>query len=76
MKFSAPDFPARRLPSTSLRLAALVSGLTTASPLFAHPGHGLGPLGHDTQHALWNFAGMVLIGAALLIARYLEKNRK
>ena len=32
----------------------------------AHPGHGLGPVGHDLQHAAWNFLGMVMLAALML----------
>ncbi len=33
----------------------------------AHPGHGLGPVGHDLQHAAWNFLGMVMLAALILV---------
>lgn len=76
MRFCVPHFLSRRLPSMLLHVAAAAVGVTAASPSLAHPGHGLGSLGHDTQHALWNFVGFVLIGATLLVVRHLEKNEK
>jgi len=33
---------------------------------YAHPGHGLGPIGHDLQHMAWNFLGMAVLAAVLL----------
>lgn len=76
MRTFIPHLSFHRLPSTLLRVAAAAAGITATSPSLAHPGHGLGSLGHDTQHALWNFVGFVLIGATLLIVRHLEKNEK
>lgn len=41
----------------------------------AHPGHGLGPVGHDLQHALWNFTGMAILATLILLAAKLPVAR-
>jgi hypothetical protein len=38
-----------------------------ASAAFAHEGHGVaGSVGHDLQHQLWNFAGLIVLGVLVL----------
>jgi hypothetical protein len=62
-------------------LLALGVTLLFTGVAFAHEGHGqVGTVAHDLQHHLWNFAGLVLLGAALLggeqIAALVSKKRK
>lgn len=41
--------------------------LLLASSALAHEGHGaVGSAGHDLQHQLWNFAGLILLSALVL----------
>lgn len=56
--------------------------LLCASATLAHEGHGVvGSMGHDLQHQLWNFAGLILLGAVVLggehiVALVRSRNRK
>lgn len=59
---------------TSPTLAVLSAALPTT--LFAHAGHGLGTLGHGFDHALWNFAGLVVVSAAALLAQRYGSRKK
>lgn len=45
----------------------LLTTLLSSSLVAAHPGHGLGSLGHGLQHALWNFLGLAVLAAVLLL---------
>ncbi len=48
-------------------LLTLGTTLLLASTTVAHEGHGpVGSIGHDLQHQLWTFAGMILLGAVVL----------
>ncbi|MES2623845.1 MAG: hypothetical protein V4628_01080 [Pseudomonadota bacterium] len=53
---------------------ALLSLATTVAT--AHPGHGLGSIGHDLQHQLWTFGALVVVGAVCMwgISRNSDSN--
>ena len=51
----------------SLQQQVLLAMLLVPPAVMAHPGHGLGSLGHGLQHALWNFAGLAVITALFLL---------
>jgi hypothetical protein len=49
------------------QLLTLGTTLLVASTTLAHEGHGpVGSIGHDLQHQLWTFAGMILLGVVVL----------
>ena len=48
--------------------SALLFGFVAATAS-AHPGHGLGELGHDLQHQLWTFGALVVVGAVCMLVR-------
>lgn len=53
--------------------------LTTLLPSFAlaHPGHGLGSLGHGLQHGLWNFLALAVLAALMLLGdQLLARHRR
>lgn len=52
-------------------LLPLLAPLIPASAI-AHPGHGLGSLGHGLDHALWNFAGVVAVCVVVFLLRNVE----
>lgn len=48
-------------------LAGACALLVLATTALAHDGHGIvGSTGHDLQHQLWNFAGLILLGVLAL----------
>jgi len=51
----------------------LALAATTAA---AHPGHGLGTLGHDLQHQLWTFGALVVVGAVCMLVQDRNKEQK
>jgi hypothetical protein len=52
-------------------LPAVAAPLLLASAALAHEGHGVvGSVGHDLQHQLWNFAGLILLGVLVLGGEY------
>jgi hypothetical protein len=59
--------------SSLLSLAFILFTALLSLSANAHPGHGFGELGHDAQHALWNFLGMVVICA--VVVSIASKNR-
>ena len=61
----------------SLRsLSACCTLLLISSATLAHPGHGIGQLGHALDHVLWNFLGFAAGGAALLLIARLPDSIK
>ncbi len=47
-----------------ITLTALAS-----TSVMAHPGHGLGTLGHDLQHQLWIFGALVVVGVVCMLGQ-------
>ena len=52
----------KKLFYTSSGLLLSLSAATAA----AHPGHGLGTLGHDLQHQLWTFGALIVMSAVCM----------
>jgi hypothetical protein len=51
-------------------IPAFALAATTAT---AHPGHGLGAVGHDVQHQLWIFGALVVAGAVCMLVQNWNK---
>jgi hypothetical protein len=47
-----------------------------AATAVAHPGHGLGSIGHDLQHQLWIFGALVVVGSVCLLVQDRHKGQK
>jgi hypothetical protein len=58
---------------TLLTSSALLLGSSLA---LAHPGHGLGSLGHALDHAIWNFLGVAAGAAALMLVARLPASAR
>jgi hypothetical protein len=65
----------KRLLTPLRSLVALVFTALTPLSVSAHPGHGFGTVGHDAQHALWNFLGMVVVSAVVLVINKIGQKR-
>jgi hypothetical protein len=63
-----------------MKLLRYLAPLLCASTALAHEGHGaVGSMGHDLQHQLWNFAGLIVLGVFVLGGEHiaaLVRNRK
>jgi hypothetical protein len=62
----------KKLLHTSSALAYAMAATTA----FAHPGHGLGSIGHDLQHQLWIFSALVVVGAVCMLVQDRNKQQK
>ena len=62
----------KNLHPTSSGLALALTTTTAA----AHPGHGLGAIGHDLQHQLWIFGALVAAGAVCMLVQNRNKEQK
>lgn len=62
----------KKLLHTSSALLLALAATTAA----AHPGHGLGTLGHDLQHQLWIFGALVVVGAVCMLVQGWNPDQK
>ncbi len=56
-----------------LHISSALAFALAATTAAAHPGHGLGSIGHDLQHQLWLFGAMVVVGAVCMLVQ--DRNR-
>jgi hypothetical protein len=61
----------RIIQTGSTLLLTLVATIT-----MAHPGHGLGTVGHDLQHQLWIFGALIVVGAICMLAQGRNSDRQ
>lgn len=59
-----------------LQKSAALAFALAATTAVAHPGHGLGSIGHDLQHQLWIFGALVVTGAVCMLVQDRNKEQK